>query len=93
MSRLDAMIQFSGLYESELLVALMLERWAHSRADDGNRTHSLESESEMILAISALPTTIYRLYYDEFDSGLVNRLRTDGWLHAPQNSSESEERS
>lgn len=61
--------------------------------DSGGRTHPLESESKMIFAISGLETTIYRLYYDESDSGLVNRLRAEGWLPDSENSSESEERS
>lgn len=48
--------------------------------DRNDRTHPVESESEVILAISRIETAIYRLYYDGTDEALVDRLKTNGWL-------------
>ncbi len=49
MSRLDAMIQLCGLYEAELLVALMLERWAHPLAGDRDfANHLLETAADIL---------------------------------------------
>ncbi len=49
MSKLDVMIQLCGLYEAELLLALMLERWAHPRADDKEfANHLLETTADIL---------------------------------------------
>ncbi len=49
MSRLDVMIQLCGLYEAELLVALMLDRWAHPRAEDKDfANHLLETAADIL---------------------------------------------
>ena len=49
MSQLDATIQFCGLYEAELLVALMLERWAHPLAGDRDfANHLLETAADIL---------------------------------------------
>ncbi|MCH8878761.1 MAG: hypothetical protein IID34_02630 [Planctomycetes bacterium] len=49
MSQLDTMIRFCGLYEAELLVTLMLERWAHPLADDSDyANHLLETAADIL---------------------------------------------
>lgn len=48
--------------------------------DDGGRTHPAESLSDVIRAISTIETKIYRLYYDETDDAIVDRLRNEGWI-------------
>ena len=41
MSKLDAIIQFCGLLEAELLVTLMLHHWNHPRAADEEYINNL----------------------------------------------------
>jgi hypothetical protein len=49
MSKLDAAIAFCGLYEAELLVALMLRYWEHpSAADDELKDFLVESAAEVL---------------------------------------------
>lgn len=48
--------------------------------DEHNKTMPAESLSNVIRAISEIETKIHRLYYDELDVKLVERLRTDGWI-------------
>jgi len=44
------------------------------------RTQPAEARSDVIRAISQIETQIYRLYYDDEDSEMTNRLGEDGWL-------------
>ena len=46
----------------------------------GDRTEPAEARSEVIRAISAIETKIYRLYYDDEDRVMMKRLSEDGWL-------------
>lgn len=48
--------------------------------DEGGSTHPAESESDVLKAISNIETAIYRLYYDETDEELMERLRSERWV-------------
>ncbi len=48
--------------------------------DEEGLTHPAESESDVLKAISNIETAIYRLYYDETDENLMERLRSEGWV-------------
>lgn len=48
--------------------------------DDGGQTRAAELQSDVIRAISGIETKVYRLYYDETDRTIVDRLRNDGWI-------------
>lgn len=48
--------------------------------DDRDKAHPAESLSDVIRAISEIETNIHRLYYDEEDRELVDRLKRDNWL-------------
>ena len=44
------------------------------------RTQPAEARSDVIQAISGIETQIYRLYYDDQDPEMMNRLGEDEWL-------------
>lgn len=48
--------------------------------DERGRTQPAESLSDVLNAISNIKTTIHRLYYDESDADVVDRLRKDRWI-------------
>lgn len=48
--------------------------------DDDGKTRAAESISDVIKAISQIELSIYRLYYDDEDPAMVDRLRQEGWL-------------
>ncbi|HKQ50446.1 MAG TPA: HD domain-containing protein [Phycisphaerae bacterium] len=48
--------------------------------DARGKTHPAESLSDVIRAISGIETRVHRLYYDETDRKIVDRLRNDGWI-------------
>lgn len=48
--------------------------------DERCQTKPAESLSDVILAISNVKTRIHRLYYDETDLELTERLRRDNWI-------------
>ena len=48
--------------------------------DDREQTHPAEALSDVIRAISEVETRIHRLYYDETDATLVQRLKEQDWI-------------
>jgi HD superfamily phosphohydrolase len=48
--------------------------------DKGGQTHPAESLSDVIRAISGVETKVHRLYYDETDRKILDRLKKDGWI-------------
>jgi hypothetical protein len=57
---------------------------------DGH-TRPAEWLSDVIDAISKIETKIYRLYYDGDDTGMIAKLREDGWLAEDASANVAEE--
>jgi len=45
-----------------------------------DKAHPVENESLVIDDISKIETQIFRLYYDEDDPAIIQRLKDEGWL-------------
>ncbi|MCC7291942.1 MAG: HD domain-containing protein [Phycisphaerales bacterium] len=59
--------------------------------DKQGKPHPAESESKVIDAISKIETSVYRLYYDERESKLVEELLKGGWDCSAGNSGKEDE--